>query len=193
MILSDVDILRRIEQGEIRIDPPLVREHLGGMSLDLLLGRHFRIFKESFRPCVEIAPKTRAPAFPMSGDLMEDRQVAPDEPFYLHPGELALGITVESITLPRDIVGFIDGRSSLARLGLMVNITAHTIEPGWEGKITLEFANLGRFPLALYPGVRVCALRFEQLSSAAERSYDVKDGAKYHRQDAPMPSRISSE
>jgi len=163
------------------------------MSLDLLLGHHFRIFKESFRPCIEIAPKTKAPEFPMSGALMEDRQVAPHEPFYLHPGELALGITVESITLPPDIVGFIDGRSSLARLGLMVNITAHTIEPGWEGKITLEFANLGRFPLALYPGVRVCALRFEQLSSPAQRSYDVKEGAKYHRQDGPMPSRISND
>jgi dCTP deaminase len=193
MILSDVDILQRIDSGDIAIDPPLLREHLGGMSLDLRLGDCFRIFKESFRPCIEIAPKGHVSSYPMSGELMEERIVAPDEPFYLHPGELALGITLERIKLPRDVVGFIDGRSSLARLGLMVNITAHTIEPGWEGKITLEFANLGRVPLALYPGARICALRFEMLSSAAEQAYDVKHGAKYHRQEGPEPSRISSD
>ena len=190
MILSDVDILRRIDNGEITISPPLLRENLGGMSLDLRLGNHFRIFRESVRPCIEIAPMGQGLAYPMIGSLMEDCFVQEGEPFYLHPGELALGITVESLSIPTDLVCFIDGRSSLARLGLMVNVTAHTVEPGWQGNITLELANLGRMPLALYPQTRVCAIRFEQLSSPAERSYDVKPDAKYHKQDNPLASRI---
>lgn len=61
------------------------------------------------------------------------------EAFFLHPGELALAVTRESITLPDDIVGWLDGRSSLARLGLMVHVTAHRIDPGWSGQIVLEF------------------------------------------------------
>nr|VFK27215.1 MAG: dCTP deaminase [Candidatus Kentron sp. MB]VFK31044.1 MAG: dCTP deaminase [Candidatus Kentron sp. MB]VFK75496.1 MAG: dCTP deaminase [Candidatus Kentron sp. MB] len=193
MILSDVDVLQRMEEGSIRIEPPLVAEHLGSMSLDLRLGRQFRTFRESFSPCIEIGPSGKALEFPMSDDLMEVREIGSDEPFYLHPDQLALGITMESITLGRDIVGFIDGRSSLARVGLMVNITAHTIEPGWQGQITLEFANLGRVPLALYPGARICALRFEQLSSPARHSYDVKRSAKYLGQNTPYASRISQE
>jgi len=193
MILSDIDVLQRIGDGSIKVDPPLLEQHLGGMSLDLRLGRKFRTFRESFLPCIEVGPSGRALHFPMSDDLMETREIEGDDPFYLHPNQLALGITLESITLPKDIVGFIDGRSSLARIGLMVNITAHTIEPGWKGNITLEFANLGRVPLALYPGARICALRFEQLSSLAERSYDVKRSAKYLGQNAPDASRISQE
>ncbi|VFM99418.1 MAG: dCTP deaminase [Candidatus Kentron sp. G] len=193
MILSDIDILRRIADDSIGISPPLIEEHLGGMSLDLRLGRKFRTFRGSFRPCIEIGPPGKTLDFPMSEDLMEIREIADDNPFYLHPNELALGITLECIRLPKDIVGFIDGRSSLARVGLMVNITAHTIEPGWEGNITLEFANLGRVPLALYPGARICALRFEQLSSPAKQPYNVKQGAKYFGQDAPHASRISRE
>nr|VFJ58579.1 MAG: dCTP deaminase [Candidatus Kentron sp. FW]VFJ62770.1 MAG: dCTP deaminase [Candidatus Kentron sp. FW] len=193
MILSDVDVLRRIGDGSIRIEPLLLREHLGGMSLDLRLGKKFRTFRESFSPCIEVGPPGKHLNFPMSDDLMEIREAEGDNPFYLHPNQLALGITMESITLPKDIVGFIDGRSSLARVGLMVNITAHTIEPGWEGNITLEFANLGRVPLALYPGARICALRFEQLSSPADQSYDVKRSAKYLGQNAPHASRISQE
>ena len=193
MILSDIDLRKRINDGSIRIDPPLLEEHLGGISLDLRLGRKFRTFRESFSPCIEIGPSGKPLGFPMSDDLTEIREIENDHPFYLHPNQLALGITLESITLPRDIAGFIDGRSSLARVGLMVNITAHTIEPGWEGNITLEFANLGHVPLALYPGARICALRFEQLSSPTEQSYDVKRSAKYRHQNAPLASRISRE
>lgn len=191
MILSDVDILKEVNANRIKISPVLKKEHLGGMSIDLQLGGHFRVFKESTLPCIEIAPNGHKLQYPMTAELMEDHFVEPDKPFYLHPGELALGITIESISLPNNIVGFIDGRSSLARLGLMVNITAHTIEAGWEGNITLEFANLGRVPLALYPRTRICALRFEQLSSPAECSYDQKPDSRYHRQTTPLASKIS--
>lgn len=73
-------------------------------------------------------------------------------------GELALAVTLESVTIPDDLVGWLDGRSSLARLGLMVHVTAHRIDPGWQGRIVLEFYNSGKLPLALRPGMLIGAL-----------------------------------
>ncbi len=74
-------------------------------------------------------------------------------------------MTLESVTLPADLVGWLDGRSSLARLGLMVHVTAHRIDPGWSGCIVLEFYNSGKLPLALRPGMLIGALSFEPLSA----------------------------
>ena len=124
---------------------------------------------------------------------MEEIEIDEGGAFYLHPGELALGVTVERITVPDDVVGWLDGRSSLARLGLMIHITAHTIDPGWDGRITLEFANIGRFPLALRPGMRICAVSFEPLSGPTSKPYRVKQGAKYWGQDGPLSSRIDKD
>ena len=111
----------------------------------------------------------------------------------LHPGELALGITLESITMPDDLVGWLDGRSSLARLGLMVHVTAHRIDPGWSGNIVLEFFNSGKLPLALRPGMAIGAMSFETLTGAAERPYTKRDDAKYRGQHGPVASRISED
>ena len=97
--------------------------------------------------------------------------------FFLHPGELALAMTLESVTLPDNIVGWLDGRSSLARLGLMVHVTAHRIDPGWSGNIVLEFFNSGKLPLALKPGMKIGALSFEVLSGAAEKPYNAREDA----------------
>ena len=82
---------------------------------------------------------------------------------------LALATTLESVKLPANIIGWLDGRSSLARLGLMVHVTAHRIDPGWEGKIVLEFYNSGKLPLALRPNMVIGALSFEVLSGPAAR------------------------
>ena len=78
-------------------------------------------------------------------------------------------MTFESVTLPADLVGWLDGRSSLARLGLMVHVTAHRIDPGWSGRIVLEFFNAGKLPLALRPGMMIGALSFEPLTGPADR------------------------
>ena len=113
--------------------------------------------------------------------------------FVLHPGELALGITLEAITLPDDLVGWLDGRSSLARLGLMVHVTAHRIDPGWSGNIVLEFFNSGKLPLALRPGMAIGAMSFETLTGPARRPYTTRDDAKYRGQSGPLASRISED
>jgi len=125
--------------------------------------------------------------------MSDEIVVGEDERFVLHPGELALGITLESITLPDDLVGWLDGRSSLARLGLMVHVTAHRIDPGWSGNIVLEFFNSGKLPLALRPGMAIGAMSFETLSGPAERPYTKRKDAKYRDQSGPVASRISQD
>lgn len=191
MKLSDVDIEKKLASGEIAIDPPPPEDSFGSFSVDLTLANSFRVFDHSQHPFVDLA--SNAKIYSMSENLMLDVEVSDEDAFFLHPGELALGVTQERVKLPTDICGWLDGRSSLARLGLMVHITAHTIDPGWDGKITLEFFNSGRFPLALKPGMRICALSFEPLSTPTSRPYFAKKGAKYRNQDAPIPSRIERD
>lgn len=110
-----------------------------------------------------------------------------------NPGELALAVTLESVTLPADLVGWLDGRSSLARLGLMVHVTAHRIDPGWSGCIVLEFYNSGKLPLALRPGMLIGALSFEPLSGPAARPYNRREDAKYRNQQGAVASRIDKD
>ena len=129
----------------------------------------------------------------MAQALAESGEVGEDETFVLHPGELALGITLEAITLPDDLVGWLDGRSSLARLGLMVHVTAHRIDPGWSGNIVLEFFNSGKLPLAMRPGMAIGAMSFETLTGPAQRPYTQRDDAKYRGQSGPLASRISED
>lgn len=190
MKLSDVHILEKIAAQEIIIVPPISEESLGSFSIDLRLGYHFRVFKHEGYPFIDLASDH---LFSMSDDFMQNIIIDEHQAFYLHPGELALGMTLERITLPNDIAGWLDGRSSLARVGLMVHITAHTIDPGWEGHITLEFVNVGRLPLALRPKMRICAISFEPLTGPSSRPYCEKKGAKYQAQDVPLASRIKEE
>lgn len=95
--------------------------------------------------------------------------------------------------MPANIVGWLDGRSSLARLGLMVHVTAHRIDPGWEGKIVLEFFNAGKLPLALRPNMAIGALSFEVLSGNALRPYNSRKDAKYKNQQNAVSSRINQD
>lgn len=125
--------------------------------------------------------------------MSDEIEVAEDEAFFLHPGQLALAVTHESVTLPANIVGWLDGRSSLARLGLMVHVTAHRIDPGWSGRIVLEFYNSGRLPLALRPHMPIGALSFETLSGPAEKPYNKRADAKYKNQQGAVASRINED
>ena len=115
----------------------------------------------------------------------------PGEPFVVHPGDFVLGVTLEKVKLPNDIVARVEGRSSLGRLGIIVHSTAGFIDAGFEGTITLEITNINNVPVALYPGMRVCQLAFETMSSPAEVPYGDKKSAKYQGQDMPVESRLT--
>jgi dCTP deaminase len=191
MKLSDVDIIERLGRREIVIEPSPTPECFGSFSIDLRLGGVFRVFDHCAFPYLDLGSTDSVHA--MSEQVMREVTPTAGSAFYLHPGELALGVTVERLALPDHLAGWLDGRSSLARVGLMVHLTAHTIDPGWDGRITLEFFNSGRLPLALHPGMRICAISFEPLTSPTSRPYRSKRGAKYTGQDGPLPSRIHHE
>ena len=190
MKLSDVDIIERLGH-DIIIDPLPSPECFGSCSIDLRLSGVFKIFEHSHFPYLDLGGINNAHA--MTEQVMRELIIPDNEAFYLHPGELALGITLERISLPSNLAGWLDGRSSLARVGLMVHLTAHTIDPGWNGRITLEFYNSGRLPLALRPKMRICAISFEQLTSPTSRPYHSKQGAKYHNQNSPLISLITKD
>ena len=179
MRLSDQDIEKSISDGDIIITPNPDSSMISGVSVDIRLGNEFRVFQDHTAPYIDLSgPKDEMQK--AMNSVMSDEIYIPDgEAFFLHPGELALAVTYESVTLPDNIVGWLDGRSSLARLGLMVHVTAHRIDPGWSGQIVLEFYNSGKLPLALRPKMKIAALNFETMSSSALRPYNKRDDAKY--------------
>jgi dCTP deaminase len=113
-----------------------------------------------------------------------------DEPFVLHPGEFVLGSTFEQITLPDDLAGRLEGKSSLGRLGLLTHSTAGFIDPGFSGHITLELSNVANLPIILWPGMKIGQLCLFRLSSPAEHPYGSAGvGSRYQGQRGPTPSR----
>ena len=113
-----------------------------------------------------------------------------DEAFILHPGEFVLASTYEIITLPDDIAGRLEGKSSLGRLGLLTHSTAGFIDPGFSGHITLELSNVANLPVKLYPGMKIGQLCLIKLSSPAEHPYgSAIYASRYQGQRGPTPSR----
>jgi len=187
MVLSDIDIRRYLDEGKIKISPPLPPEQFGSCSVDFRLGNEFSVFEHSRNAYIDLR-EARA-----IQDLMRTITVANDEPFILQPREFALAITEEILELDDDVLGRLEGRSSLGRIGIIVHGTAGLFDPGWTGKATLELSNLGRMPVALYPGMRICSFTFEQLSSKVAVPYRKKVGNKYSGQDRPLASKLASE
>jgi len=108
----------------------------------------------------------------------------------LHPGEFVLGSTYERIGMPDDLVGRVEGKSSLGRLGLMIHSTAGFIDAGFDGHITLELANVASLPITLYPGMKIGQISFMQMTSPADKPYGQgATGSKYQGQRGPTPSR----
>ncbi|MDO6428708.1 dCTP deaminase [Thalassotalea sp. 1_MG-2023] len=193
MRLCDKDIQELLKQESIIISPMPDESMISGVSVDIRLGNEFRVFQDHTAPYIDLSGQKESVQKAMNS-VMSDEIVIPDgEAFFLHPGELALAVTHESVTLPDNIVGWLDGRSSLARLGLMVHVTAHRIDPGWSGQIVLEFYNSGKLPLALRPKMKIAALNFETMSGAALRPYNKRNDAKYKGQMGAVASRISED
>lgn len=188
MILSDRDIRKALEAGRIVIEPSVDLDvHLGACSIDCRLGSTFMVFEHSQHSFID-------PRHPQSiGEAMRTIEVAEDDHFIMQAGDFALASTVESLRLADDLVARLEGRSSIARLGITVHSTAAVFEPGWIGTATMELSNLGRMAVALYPGMRICSFTFEQLSSPADVPYHRKLGNKYAGQIQPRASLLSEE
>lgn len=188
MILSDRDIQKALREKAIRITPLIdVKTQLGSCSVDLRLGKQFRVFNHSTVAFIDTAHSN------VSTDMMREVNLKKGQPFILQPGDFVLATTVESIRIADNLIGRLEGRSSLGRLGIVVHSTASIFEPGWDGVVVMELGNLGRMPVALYPGMRICSMTFEQLSSPALIPYSKKKSAKYIGQKTPLASRIAQE
>lgn len=186
MILSDRDIRARLALGDLQIQPLANRElQLQPASVDLRLGREFLVYRPAQVTVLD-------PGDPESiAASMERVEIPPERAFVLHPGEFALGTTVERVKMPRDLVGVVDGRSSIGRLAVVVHATAGFIDPGFEGQITLELSNIGSIAVKLYPGMRVAQIVLHQMTSPADVPYGLERGSHYHLQDGPRPSKIA--
>ncbi len=193
MRLCDRDIIAEMDKGRLKVVPRPENDQVTGVSVDLHLGNRFRVFSSHTTPFIDLSGNREEVNAAIDKIMSDEIILEGDDAFFLHPGELALGITLESLTLPDDIVGWLDGRSSLARLGLMVHVTAHRIDPGWNGNIVLEFFNSGKLPLALRPGMSIGAISFEPLTGVAERPYRKRKDAKYQDQSGPQASKISHD
>jgi len=188
MILCDKDIKRYINENKIIIEPvPDFQLQLGPCSLDLRLGTSFKIFKPSNYSYIDVYNGHS------SEELMEEINIKEGAPFIIQPREFVLAITKERIILPPNIMGRLDGRSSLGRLGLVVHSTAGRFDPGWDGKAVMEFGNLGIKPIILYAGMRICAMTFETLSNPAETPYLQQTDHKYAYQNNVISSKITEE
>ena len=181
MLLSDGDIRAEIATGRVGCEP-FTESMIQPSSIDVRLDKYFRVFENHkysvIDPSIEQAELTR--------EVIAEA----DEPFILHPGEFVLASTYEVITLPDDIAGRLEGKSSLGRLGLLTHSTAGFIDPGFSGHITLELSNVANLPVKLFPGMKIGQLCLIKLSSPAEHPYgSEKYGSRYQGQRGPTASR----
>lgn len=184
-ILSDKTIKEYLEEGKIVIDPLKDEQQIQPSSVDMRLGDEFKVFKVIRKPYID--PKDEEDI----AEYMESNTVPEGEAFIIHPNEFALATTQEYVKVPDDLVARVEGRSSMGRLGVTMHVTAGYVDPGFEGRITLEISNIGAMPVALYPGQRVCQLVFETMTTPAELPYGhPKRNSKYMKQLKPESSRV---
>ncbi len=183
VILSDRSIREALESGRIEIDP-LDESCIQPSSVDLKIDRFFRVFRNHTTGIIDVKENLE--------DLTELVEI-PDDPdavFMLHPGEFVLGATAERVKLPTDLVGRLEGKSSLGRLGLLIHSTAGFIDAGWDGHVTLELSNIATLPITLYPGMKIGQISFLKMTTAADVPYgSAAVGSKYQGQRGPTPSR----
>ncbi|WP_297540859.1 dCTP deaminase [Amycolatopsis sp.] len=181
MLLSDRDLRKELDSQRLGVDPfdPAM---LQPSSIDVRLDRFFRVFNNT--KYTHIDPKLQ------QDELTSMVEKDNDEAFVLHPGEFVLGSTFECVSLPDDLAGRLEGKSSLGRLGLLTHSTAGFIDPGFSGHITLELSNVANLPITLWPGMKIGQLCLFRLTSAAEFPYgSTEAGSRYQGQRGPTPSR----
>jgi len=182
MILSDRDIRKYLKSGKLIIEN-LTDDRINAGWVELSLDDEFKIFRTTSRPYIDVKN---------AHDLTETIKID-SEPFIIHPREFVLCRVKERIEVPADLAAYVDGRSSLGRLGIVVHVTAGFVDPGYRGNLVLEMTNVGKMPVALHKDMKICKLVFFKLSSEAEKPYYLREDAKYLDQKEISGSRIHQE
>jgi dCTP deaminase len=181
VILSDRSLREQLAAGRIVIDP-LDESLIQPSSIDVRISTLFRVFRNHTAGVIDVKLDL--------SDLTELIEIPGDGVFMLHPGEFVLGSTLERVACPDDLVGRVEGKSSLGRLGLLIHSTAGFIDAGFDGHITLELANVASLPITLYPGMKIGQVSFMQMTTPADNPYGKgARGSKYQGQRGPTPSR----
>ncbi len=171
MILSDKTIKKLLESKELIIEP-ITSEQIQPASVDMRIGRHFLKVDENCTECMNFDSPIRYLEFEA------DEVIIP-------PHSFLLATTMEYVKLPNDLTAFVEGRSSIGRMGLFIQ-NAGWVDPGFEGEITLELYNANRLPIKLKAGRRVCQLVFSQMDDVAENPYE----GKYQGQRKAIGSKV---
>ncbi len=177
MVLVDHQIKAAIQNEVLRIEP-FIEDNLNPNSLDLTLGRGFRFQKGYEKVAID----------PYSERDVTTGWVETDNNTIIKPGQLILGYSAEWVSLPKTICAELNGKSSLARLGLQIHQTGGWIDCGFEGHIVFEFGNLGLRPIKLIPGMTIGQIVFHE-TAEAEIGYGEKSNSKYQNQEGPVGSR----
>ena len=178
MVLSEKDIRELLVSGRLAFRPPLEEQQLGVSAIDLRLGYNFAFYptlaaglpanvSAIFNQTVDLGDEALVQDFISRVRRANNRRLGDGDYIEIRPGAFLLAETLESFTLPDNLAARVEGRSIYARLGLTVHQTAPTVKPGWAGQLTLEIVNNGPFTYRLYPGMHLCQLILEQLSSPA--------------------------
>ena len=182
MVLSDRTIKEELAKGRIVIEP-LDPSDIQPASVDLHLDKKLLVFRNTRQPYIDVRKDLP--------DLTEIEEIPDDTPFILHPGEFVLASTMESVTLPADVVARLEGKSSLGRIGLLIHSTAGYVDPGWSGHLTLELSNVANLPVTLYYRMKIGQISFLRLTTPADNLYGSPVlGSKYQGQVEPTASRF---
>lgn len=172
MILSDGEIWEALRGGDLGIEPEPSPDFVKPSSVDLRLDRKLWVHRrEPIRGVILDVSEDDFDVMDHVTRYTEPIDLVNDGPYELAPQAFVIGQTLERVSLPKDIAARVEGRSSLARLGLGVHITAPKIDPGFRGQITLEFFNFGPHTLRLTYEARICTLILERLGRPAQSGY----------------------
>jgi dCTP deaminase len=186
MVLSDRTIKEEIAKGRIIIEP-LIPSCIQPASVDLHLDKKLLVFKPQRHPAYIDVRRSL-------DHLNELVELDEDNAFFLNPGEFVLVSTLESITLPDDIVGRLEGKSSLGRIGLLIHSTAGYVDPGWQGHLTIELSSVAKLPITLYYKMKIGQISFLRLTSPVDRLYGAAElGSKYQGQIEPTASKYHED
>ena len=172
MILSDITLQKMIDNGELIIKDEKIKVHIGPASVDLHLGSHYLTVEDKEMNIIELDSEIKY------------REIE-SESITIPAHSFLLATTQEYIKLPANISAFVEGRSSIGRIGLFIQ-NAGWIDPGFEGRVTLELYNANSLPIKLQSGRRICQMVFCTMDQTVKNPYK----GKYQGQVKSVGSRI---